>query len=106
MYVGMVGGKFLPPTMQISVKFRDFKELYIFVSFQQITFKLSNFTKLKALFPAYFLWLVLVKSWKNRGKVHYDKYSVNTKCDDYYKLPQYYNITVIYNNTDFVYELL
>ena len=34
------------PIMQTSVKLRDFQELY----FQQIPFKLGNFTNFKALF--------------------------------------------------------
>lgn len=91
------GASFFPPPCKYLWNFATLKN-YIFLSFQQITFKLSNFTKLKALFPAYFLWLVLVKSWKNRGKVHYDKYSVNTNCHST-------NTTVIYNDTE-LYELL
>ena len=42
-------GKFVPPTIQTSVKFRDF-ELICLREFQQIPFKLGNFTNLKALF--------------------------------------------------------
>ena len=40
-----------PTTIETFVKFRDFQS-YIFVSFQQITFKLGNFTIFKASFPA------------------------------------------------------
>ena len=39
----MVRGKLVSLTIQTSIKFRDFEELYI-------TFKVGNFTNLKALF--------------------------------------------------------
>ena len=42
-----------PPTKQTSVKFRELRS-YVLVSFQQITFKLGNFTNFKALFPVDF----------------------------------------------------
>ena len=38
--------------VQKSAKFCDFAELYRFVGFQHITFKLGNFTDFKAFFPA------------------------------------------------------
>ena len=46
----MVGGRIVPPPPPPQYK-RDFKS-FIFVSFQQITFKLAKFINLKALFPA------------------------------------------------------
>ena len=67
------GGRFVPPapTIQTSVKFRHFKELYLHIH-RQITFKLGSFTHLKALFPAEsdFLQLVHVKSLKKCGTVY------------------------------------
>ena len=60
------------PTIQTSVKFRHFKELYL-RTYRQITFKLGSFTHLKALFPAEstdFLQLVHVKSLKKCGTVY------------------------------------
>ena len=39
-------------TIQTSAKFCDFAEMYRFVGFQQITFKLGSFTNFKAFFPA------------------------------------------------------
>ena len=44
----MVGGTNLPPTV-MSVNFRNLEELY--PRLKRITFKLSNFTNFKALFP-------------------------------------------------------
>ena len=43
------------PTKLMSVKFHDFAELLlIFISFQQITCKLGNFTDLKCSFYSHF----------------------------------------------------
>ena len=49
-FADFVLGKFVPPSIQTSVKFRHFEEC-IFISFQQITFKLGNYTNFKTLFP-------------------------------------------------------
>ena len=51
--VGMIGRKFVPPTIQTSVKFHEFQELYLLI-FEQNNFKLCYFTNLKVLFPAEF----------------------------------------------------
>ena len=61
----MVGGKFVPPS-PLPLPYKRLYNLaplmsYIFVSFQQITFKLCYFTNLKALFSVV---LVRYKSWK------------------------------------------
>ena len=48
---GGVGGKFGPPTIQMPVKFRDFRS-YIFALFFHITLKCGTFTNFKALFLA------------------------------------------------------
>ena len=56
----------LAPTIQTSVKYREFEKL-VFLSFQQINFKRDNSTNLKAIFAAEladFPKLVRVKSWK------------------------------------------
>ena len=42
----MARGKFVPPTIRMSVKFRGFAELYL-----RSLFKFGNFTNFKALFP-------------------------------------------------------
>ena len=47
----MLGARTYSPTIQTSVKFRDFTELY-HSSFQQITFTPGTFTYLKVFFPA------------------------------------------------------
>ena len=46
------GGQVFVPTIQTSVKFRDFEGLYLYLYLgcQQITFKLGNFTNFKTLF--------------------------------------------------------
>ena len=43
------GHRHLPPTIQTSLKFRDFAELHLL---QQISFKLGKFANFKAIFPA------------------------------------------------------
>ena len=43
-HVCLVGDTNMPPIIKPSVKFGEFAELYIFASFQQITFKLGNLT--------------------------------------------------------------
>ena len=71
--LGGGGGHVCTPTIQTSVKCRDFDELYIFVSFQQVTFKLGNFTNLKALFSVVstdFPFFPCQKLRKNREMVY------------------------------------
>ena len=48
----MMGSKFVSPTIQTSVKFCHFDQLqlYIFISFQQITIKPGSCSNLEALF--------------------------------------------------------
>ena len=48
----MVGGTNLPPppTIQMSVKFRDFADPYGFTTVSNITLKLGNITNFKMLF--------------------------------------------------------
>ena len=50
----MIGRKFVPPTIQTSVKFRVSFKSYTFLIFEQNNFKLCYFTNLKVLFPAEF----------------------------------------------------
>ena len=47
------GSNLLPPKIETFETFREFAKLpYIYVSFQQMIFKLGNFTDFKAFFPA------------------------------------------------------
>ena len=46
-----MGGKFVPPTIQTSVNFHDFKEC-IFFKISTNTLKLGNLTNLTAIFVA------------------------------------------------------
>ena len=68
-----VGSKFVTPDRTNFCKISRLWGAISYVTFQQITFKIGNFTNLKTLFPAEstdFPWLAHEKSWKkNRGKV-------------------------------------
>ena len=66
----MMGGKFLPPPYKCLWNFVTLRS-YFFIIFQQITFKLGNFTNFKVLFLVEltdFSELVHVKSWKKLWK--------------------------------------
>ena len=60
----------LHPTTQTYVKFRNLAELYLeLVSFQKITFKLGNFTDLKAFFSRIVDGFSQSKPWKGLSTI-------------------------------------
>ena len=66
----MVGDKFVPLTIQTSVKFCDLVEQYLHSLFTS-TINLVSFFYLKVLFPAVLMdipWLVLLKTWQKAWK--------------------------------------
>lgn len=73
------GGTNLHPTTQTAVKFRDLAELYLeLVSFQKITFKLGNFTDLKAFFSRIIDGFSQSRPWKGPSIIA-DYYFIVTK---------------------------